>query len=112
MIKITSKILPDIQPTLGRDAPSNAMICLWAVHFNPGDISLEDEEPPEPPERVTILEMVQKAHSVVLSDRRVKVEETAKTVIMSTRRRHHIFHIEVSTPQVSDSWAPSSLNAD
>lgn len=56
--------------------------------------------------------MDEKVHDVMLCDRRVKVEEIAMTVGMSSEHIHHIFHVELDMSKLFARWVPRLLNVD
>lgn len=80
------------------------------VHYKRGDMIVQER--PGPLKHVTVPEMIEKAHDVILRDRIRKVEEVVKTVDMSSERVHHISHIKLGMFKLSATLVLRLLNAE
>lgn len=88
-----TETLVDVQQRLGNDIHSKAIICRWVVHYNRGDMNLEDEAHSEPPKSVTIAETAEEIMNALLRDRKRKVEKIVKTVCMSNDYTPHFAYL-------------------
>ena len=73
-------------------ASSHGIVHKWFTEFRCGRISTSDAELPGRPKEVTIQEIIDKIHDIVLNDRRLKVREISETVNISVGRVWHILH--------------------
>lgn len=64
-------------------------------------MNLKDEEPSGLLKHVTVPEMVEKIHGVVLRNRKVEVGKIAKAVSFSAERVHHILYIKLGMSELS-----------
>lgn len=82
------------------------------AEFKRGRTCVQDEAHPGRPKSVTTPEMVVKVHDMVLTDRRLKLSETADTTGISKDRVHHILSEELNMKKSSARWVPRLLTHD
>ena len=72
--------------------PSYGMVQKWFTEFRCGRTSTETIPSPGRPNEITIPEMINKIHDIVLNDPKVKVLEIAEIVSISTDRVIKVLH--------------------
>src|SRR4051812_38684009 len=77
-----------------------------------GRTSTNDEQRSGCPSEVTTPQMIEKLHSIVLEDRRVKVREIADIVGFSNEWVYNILHEHLAMKKLSARWVPRSLTID
>ncbi|KAF7267481.1 hypothetical protein GWI33_019313 [Rhynchophorus ferrugineus] len=87
--KIQLKQNLDLMPDT---APGKSSIKDWYVKFRRGEISTENGERSGHPKEVVTDENFRKIHKMILNDRKLKLNEIADTLKISTERVHHIIH--------------------
>jgi len=96
----------------GDSSPSFATIKKWAAEFKRGRTSLEDDPREGCPKSVTIPEIIEQVHDMVLDDRQMKVREIAETVGISKECVGYILHEELDMKKLCTRWVPRLLTAD
>ncbi|KAF7277766.1 hypothetical protein GWI33_009187 [Rhynchophorus ferrugineus] len=71
-------------------APGNSIIKDWYAKFRRDEISTEDGERSGRRKEVVTDENIKKSHKMILNDRKLKLNEIADTLKISTERVHHI----------------------
>lgn len=66
------------------------MIKVWMAYFKRKSISTKDKPHPGKTKTVTSAEMLEKVHTAILEERRLKLTEIAE--IVRRERAHHIIH--------------------
>jgi len=90
------------------NAPSITTIRYWYNKFK--RTSIFDEERPGRPIEVTMENMVNKIHDIVLADHRVKIREIANFVKISTERIQNVLHETLGMKKLSARWICSQWN--
>jgi len=96
----------------GISAPSLATIYNWLNEFKRGRTSTNDEPRSGRPVEVTTLEMINKIHDMVLSDRRLKLSEIADITGISKGSVISILHEKLGMKKLSARWMPRLLTAE
>ena len=86
------------------NASSMTTIRYWYNKFKRGLTSIFDEERPDRPIEVTMEDMINKIHDIVLADRRVKIREIANIVKISTERIQNVLHETLGMKKLSARW--------
>ncbi|KAF7264394.1 hypothetical protein GWI33_023317 [Rhynchophorus ferrugineus] len=73
-------------------APGKSTIKDWYAKFRRGEMSTEDGERSGSLKEVVTDENIKKIHKMILNDRKLKLNEIADTLKISTERVHHIIH--------------------
>ncbi|KAF7280493.1 hypothetical protein GWI33_005832 [Rhynchophorus ferrugineus] len=73
-------------------APGKSTIKDWYAKFRRGEISTEDGERSGRPKVVVTGENIKKVHKMILNNRKLKLNEIADTLKISTGGVHHIIH--------------------
>ena len=69
--KVPKKIHVILRETLGESAPSYATVKNWVAQFKRGDFSTCDVSRPGRPKTVTIPEIIDQIHELILEDLRI-----------------------------------------
>ncbi|KAF7282668.1 hypothetical protein GWI33_002207 [Rhynchophorus ferrugineus] len=75
-------------------------------------MSTEDGERSGRPKEVVTDENIKKIYKIILNDRKLKLNEIADTLKMSTERVHHIIHEYLGMRKLCAKWVPRELNFD
>lgn len=67
-------------------------VYFWINEFKRGRTCTEDEARSGCPVEITTVDMMEKIHSMVMEDRRVKMREIAEAVSICTERVHNMLH--------------------
>lgn len=110
--KTNDEIKIELDDVYGDSAPSLSTIKYWTAEFKRGRTIIFDDERPGRPREVTIPELVDKIHGMVIDDRRVRVCEIAEAVGMSRERVENILHEYLGMRKLAARWVPHLLNAD
>ena len=81
--------------TLGKHEPLYATIKNWTVQFKRGDFSTCDSPRPGRPKTVTIPEIIDEIHELILEDRRISAKSIAEQLGISRERVGSIIHEEL-----------------
>jgi hypothetical protein len=92
--------------------PSITSVYKWFQNFRNGHTSTSNAERSGRPVEATTLEIVDKIHDMVMDDRRVKVQEIASAVGISSERVHNILHQHLNMRKLSARWVSCPLKVD
>jgi len=95
--------------TLGEHAPSYAAVKNFVAQFKLGDFSTCDEPRPGRPKTVTIPEIIDQIHDLILEDSRISAKSIAEQLGTS---HGSITHKDLNMRKLSAKWAPKYLNSD
>ena len=98
--------------TLREHSPSYATVKNWVVQFKHGNISTCDAPRPGRPRTVTIPEIVDQNHELILEDNRISAKSIAEQLGISRKRVRSIIHEDLDVWKFSATWVPKCLNAD
>lgn len=84
----------------------------WAKLFKEGRSSVEDEDRPGRPTEVRSPEVIESVNDLIQSDRRVTVDDIARTLSLSVGTAHKIVHDDLGYSKVSCRWVPKMLTAE
>ncbi|KAF7274584.1 hypothetical protein GWI33_012768 [Rhynchophorus ferrugineus] len=93
-------------------APGKSTIKDWYAKFRHGEMSTEDGKRSERPKEVVTDENIKKIHKMILNDRKLKLDETADTLKISTECVHHIIHEYLVMRKLCAKWLPRELTFD
>ena len=110
--KAPKKIHAILTDTLREHAPSYATVKNWMAQFKRGDFSTCDAPRPERPKTVTIPEIIDQIHELILEDRRISAKSIAEQLGISRERVGSIIHEDLDMRKLSAKWVPKCLNAD
>ena len=83
----------------------------WAKLFK-GQSSVEDEDRPERPTEVRSPEVIESVNDLIQSDRKVTVDDIARTLSLSVGTARKILHDDLGYLKVSCRWVPKMLNPE
>jgi len=98
--------------TLGEHAPPYATVKNWVAHFNRGDFSTCDTPRPGRPKTVTIPEIIDQIHELIMEDRRISAKSIAEQLGISREWVGSIILEDLDMRKLSAKWVPKCLNAD
>jgi len=101
-----------LKGTLGEHAPSYATVTNWVAQYKRGDFSTCDAPRPGRPKTVTIPEIIEQIHELILEDRRISAKSIAEQLDISHERIESIIHEDQDMRKLSAKWVPKCLNAD
>ncbi|XP_023237730.1 histone-lysine N-methyltransferase SETMAR-like [Centruroides sculpturatus] len=104
-----TNIKAELDSTLGESAPSFTTIKYWVAELKQGRTSCEDEHRSCRPSEVTMPEMVEKIHKMVLDETQIKVRELADMVGISKSAVHRILTENLDMRKLCASWVPRLL---
>jgi len=110
--KVPKEIHTILTEILGEYAPSYTTVKNWMSQFKRGDFSTCIAPPPGRPKTVTIKEIIDKTHEVILQESRIWVKSIAKQLGISRELVASIIHEDVDMRKLSEKWVPKCLNAD
>ncbi|KAF7279516.1 hypothetical protein GWI33_007098 [Rhynchophorus ferrugineus] len=94
-------------------APGKSTIKDWYAKFRRGEMSTEDgERSGRPKKEVVTDENILKIHEMILNGRKLKLNELADTLKISTERVHHIIHEYLGMRKLCAKWVPRELTFD
>jgi len=82
------------------------------TQFKRGDLSTCDAPRPGRTKTVTIPEIIDQIHELILKDHRISAKSIAEQFGISHERVESIIHEELDTRKLSRKWIPKCLNAD
>jgi len=106
--KAPKKIHTILTETLGEHASSYATVKNWMAQQKRGDFSTCDAPRPGRPKTVTIPEIIDQIHELILEDCRI----SALSIAEQCERVGSIIHEDLDTRKLSAKWVPKCLNAD
>ena len=98
--------------TLGGQCPSYSTVKKWCANFKRGDFSSDNGERCGRPVSVSTPEKVDQVHDLILSNRRISLQEIADIVHISKERVGSIIHDQLDMRKLSAKWIPKCLNVD
>jgi len=98
--------------TLVEHAPSYATVKNWVAQFQCGDFSTFDAPRRGRPKTVTISEIIDQIHKLILEDRRILAKSIAEQLGISREQIGSIIHEGLDMWKLSAKWVPKCLNAD
>jgi len=101
-----------LKETLEEHAPSYATVKNWVAQFKHGDFSTCDAPRPGLPKTVTIPEVIDQIHKLILEDRRISAESMAEQLGISHEWVGSIIHEDLDMQKLSAKWVPKCLTAD
>lgn len=94
---------------LGESAPSKSMVCKWALEFQRGRTSIEDDPRSGRPKSASTPEIIEQIHVIVSEDPTVTTREIAHTIGISDERVRHILHKELQMKKLFGKVVPHTL---
>jgi len=98
--------------TLGEHEPSHATVKNWVAQFKRGDLSTCGAPRPGRLKTVTIPEIIDQIHELILEDRRVSDKSIAEQLGISRERVGSIIHEDLDMRKLSAKLVPKCINAD
>ena len=98
--------------TLGEQAPSYATVKNRVAQLKSGDFSTCDAPRPGRPKTVTIQEIIDQIHELILEDRRISAKSKVDQLGISCERVWSIIREDLDMRKLSAKWVPKCLNAD
>jgi len=92
--------------TLREHSPSYATVKNWVVQFKHGNISTCDAPRPGRPRTVTIPEIVDQNHELILEDNRISAKSIAEQLGISRKRVGSIIHEDLDKRKLSAKVGP------
>ena len=80
--------------------------------FKRSDFSTYDAPRPGRPKTVTIPEIIDQIHELILEDRQISAKSIAEQLGISRERVGSIIHENLDMRKLSAKWVPKCLNAD
>ena len=84
----------------------------WAKLFKEGTRSVEDDNKPGRPTEVRSPEVIKSVNDLIQSNRRVTVDDIARTLSLSVGTAHKIVHDDLGYSKVSCRWVPKMLTVE
>jgi len=94
------------------DAPSYATVRNWVAQFKRGDFSTCDAPRPGRPKTVTIPEIIDQIHELILEDCRISAKSVAEKLGISREWDGSIIHEDLEMRKLSAKSVPKCLNTD
>ena len=110
--KVPKEIYANLTETLGDHAPSYATVKNWVAQFKRGDFSACDAPRPGRNKTVTIPEIIDQIHELILEDSRISAKSIVEQLGISRDRVGSIIHEDLDMRKLSTKWVPKCLNAD
>jgi len=98
--------------TLGEHAPLYVTIKIWVAQFKHGDFCTCDAPYPGLPKTVTITEIIDQIHELILEDHWISAKSIAEQLGISCEQVRSITHEDLDMQKLSAKWVPKCLNAD
>lgn len=103
------EILDRMTAVYGECSPSYKTIKFWSKQFKWGRNSLEDDPRTGRPISVTSPENISTIEKLILEDRRIRIQQIAEIMNMSSERVFNIIHEHLRMRKVSARWVPRML---
>jgi len=101
-----------LKEPLGEHATSYATIKNWVAQFKCGDFSTCDAPCPGQPKTVTIQEIIDQIHKLILEDHWISAKSIAEQLGISREWVGSIIHEDLDMQKLSTKWVQKCLNAD
>jgi len=98
--------------TLGEHAPSYATVKNWVTQFKRCDFSTRDASRPGRPKPVTIPEIIDHIHEIILEDRWISAKSITEQLGISRERFGSNIHEKLDMRKLSAKWVLKCLKAD
>jgi len=98
--------------TFGEHVPSYATVKNLVAQFKCGDFSTCGAPCPGRSKTVTIPDIIDELHELILEDRRISAKSIAEQQGISRERVESIIHEDLDMRKLSAKWVPKCLNAD
>ena len=92
--------------------PKNCPLSTSGLNFKERWNSVEDEDRPGRPTEVRSPEVIESVNDLIQSDRRVTVNDIARTLSLSIGTAHKVFHDDLGYSKVSCRWMPKLLTPE
>lgn len=96
----------------GTSAPANSTVKYWFAEFRRDRTTTTDAPRSGRPNEAVTPENIKKIREIVLADRKVKLNEIAKTIGISKERVGHIIHECLHMRKLCARWVPRFLTID
>ena len=93
-------------------APSYATVKILVAQFKRGDFSTCDAPSPGRNKTVTIQEIIDQIHELILEDGRISAKWISEQLDISRERFGSVFHEDPDMRKLSAKWVPKFLKAD
>jgi len=110
--KAPKEIQTILTETLGKHAPSYATVKNWVAQFKRGDFSTCVAPRPARTKTVTIPEIIDQIHELILEDRPISAKSITEQLGIPRERVGSIIHERLDMRKLSAKWAPKYMNAD
>jgi len=110
--KAPKEILAILKEILREHAPSYATVKNWMAQLKRGDFSTCVPPRLGRPKTMTIPEILEQIHEVILEDLRISAKSIAEQLGISRERVRSIIHEDLDMRKLSAKWVPKRLNAD
>ena len=109
--KAPKEIHAILKESSGEHAPSYATVKNWVAHFKRDDSSTCDAPRPGRSKTVTIPEIIDQIHELILEYRRISAKSIAEQLRLSRKRFGSIVYENLDMRKLSAKWVPKCLNA-
>ena len=106
--KAPKEIHTILKETLGEHAPSYATVKNWVNQFK-RDFSACDAPRPGRPKTMTIPEIIDQIHELILEDRQISAKSITQQLGISRERVGSIIHEDLDMRKLSAKWVPKCL---
>uniref|UniRef100_A0A672ZDH7 Mos1 transposase HTH domain-containing protein n=1 Tax=Sphaeramia orbicularis TaxID=375764 RepID=A0A672ZDH7_9TELE len=106
------EIHEDMVSTLGKECLAYSTVRKWVAEFKQGRTSTEDDPRSGCPKTSSSDEQVDAIHCMVLSDRRMTVQQIAKATDISVGSVHHVLTDILGMNKLSARWVPRMLTPE
>ena len=110
--KAAKEIHAILTETLEEHAPSYVTVKNWVARFKRGDFSTCDEPRPGRRKTVTIAEIIDQNHELILEDRRISATSISEQLDISRERVWSIIREDLDMRKLSVKWVRKCLKAD
>jgi len=101
-----------VSEILGKHSASYAIVKNWLPQVKRGDFSTCDAPRPGRPKTLTIPEIIDQIHELILEVRQISVKSIAEQLDISRERVGSIIHEDLDIRKLSVKWVPKCLTAD
>jgi len=96
----------------GTSAPGKSTIIDWYADFKRGRTDTDDAHRSGRPNEAVVPEKIKQVHKLVLSDRKLKLDDIADIVKISKGSVFTILHDHLSMRKLCSKWVPRLLTVD
>ena len=94
----------------GESSPAYSTVAKWTGELKRGRSSLDDDPRSGRPADVITKEMVASVETLIMNDRRIKIDDIARECKISHGSVSTIIHEHLGMSKVSTRWVPRNLN--